>query len=103
MTIAFQIRTTKSAKSEEEVPIYIRLVDGREWLFRNRTQILVRPDFWDPKNEGIKKRVVCSDEDRQKVDDEIEKLREDKEGLAGEDPSGLLCRQGTWAQAPQEE
>ena len=75
MTIAFQIRTTKSAKSEEEVPVYIRLVDGREWLFRNRTQILVRPDFWDPKNEGIKKRVVCSDEDRQKVDDEIEKLR----------------------------
>ena len=75
MTIAFQIRTTKSAKTEEEVPVYIRLVDGREWLFRNRTQILVRPDFWDPKNEGIKKRVVCSDEDRQKVDDEIEKLR----------------------------
>ena len=30
MTIAFQIRTTKSAKTEEEVPVYIRLVDGRE-------------------------------------------------------------------------
>lgn len=75
MTIAFQLRTTKSARTEDEVPVYIRLVDGREWFFRNRTKIMVRPDMWDPKNEEIKKRVVCAEEEREKVDGEIEKLR----------------------------
>ena len=75
MTIAFQIRTTKSAKNENEVPVYIRLVDGRDTFFRNRTNLLVRADWWDPKNEEIKKRVVCSDEVRQNVKDEIDKLR----------------------------
>ena len=44
MTIDFQIRTTKSAKSEEEEQKKIRLDDGREWLFKKRNQILVRPD-----------------------------------------------------------
>lgn len=75
MTIAFQLRTTKSVKTEDEVPVYIRVVDGREWFFRNRTQVMVRPDWWDPKNEEVKKRIVCPDEDRKKVDDEIERLR----------------------------
>ena len=75
MTIAFQIRTTKSAKTENEVPVYIRLVDGRDTFFRNRTNLLVRADWWDSKNEEIKKRVVCSEEVRQNVKDEIDKLR----------------------------
>lgn len=74
MTIAFQLRTTKSAKTEE-VPIYIRVVDGREWFFRNRTRVMVRPDWWDSKNEEIKKRIVCPEEERRKVDCEIENLR----------------------------
>lgn len=75
MTIAFQIRTLRSIKSEDYVPIYIRVVDGRSVYFRCRTNLEVRSDMWDEKNEKVKARVVCPDEERKKIDGEIDKLR----------------------------
>lgn len=75
MTIVFEIRTTKKPKEGEKVALYLRLTDGRFYLSHLKTQILVNPSLWDSNTETIKKRAICSDEERETVDGEVERMR----------------------------
>ena len=43
MTIVFETRTTKKVREGEQVPLYIRLADGRFYLSHLKTRIKVNP------------------------------------------------------------
>ena len=75
MTIVFETRTTKKTREGEQVPLYLRLADGRFFLSHLKTRIMVNPVIWDSSIGAIKKRAICSDEERETVDSEVEKLR----------------------------
>ena len=75
MTIVFETRTTKKTREGEKVPLYLRLADGRFYLSHLKTRIMVNPAIWDSSLGAIKKRAVCSEEERETVDGEVEKLR----------------------------
>jgi site-specific recombinase XerD len=76
MKLIFLIR--KKAKSTDfgiQVPVYVRIREGRKidkWI---PTRVMVNPNLWDSKEECIKKRVVCDEKMRQHVDGEVKKLR----------------------------
>ena len=76
MKLIFLIR--KKAKSTDfgiQVPVYVRIREGRKidkWI---PTRVMVNPNLWDSKEECIKKRVVCDEKMRQHVDSEVKKLR----------------------------
>ena len=76
MKLIFLIRKkAKSTDFETQVPVYIRMREGRKidkWI---TTRIMVNPNLWDSKEECIKKRVVCDEKMRQHVDAEVKKLR----------------------------
>ena len=76
MKLIFLIRKkAKSTDFETQVPVYIRMREGRKidkWI---PTRIMVNPNLWDSKEECIKKRVVCDEKMRQHVDAEVKKLR----------------------------
>ena len=71
MKLIFLIR--KKAKSTDfgiQVPVYVRIREGRKidkWI---PTRVMVNPNLWDSKEECIKKRVVCDEKMRQHVDGE---------------------------------
>ena len=75
MTIVFETRTTKKTRVGEQVPLYLRLADGRFYLSHLKTRIMVNTAIWDSSLGAIKKRAVCSEEERETVDGEVEKLR----------------------------
>ena len=75
MTIVFETRTTKKMREGEQVPLYLRLADGRFYLSHLKTKIMVNPAIWDSSLGAIKKRAVCPEEEREAVDSEVEKLR----------------------------
>ncbi len=75
MTIVFETRTTKKMREGEQVPLYLRLADGRFYLSHLKTKILVNPAIWDSGLGAIKKRAVCPEEEREAVESEVEKLR----------------------------
>lgn len=75
MTIVFETRTTKKMREGEQVPLYLRLADGRFYLSHLKTKIVVNPAIWDSSLGAIKKRAVCPEEEREAVDSEVEKLR----------------------------
>ena len=75
MTIVFETRTTKKMREGEQVPLYLRLADGRFYLSHLKTKIMVNPAIWDSGLGAIKKRAVCPEEEREAVDSEVEKLR----------------------------
>lgn len=75
MTIVFETRTTKKMREGEQVPLYLRLADGRFYLSHLKTKIMVNPAIWDSSLGTIKKRAVCPEEEREAVDSEVEKLR----------------------------
>ena len=76
MKLIFLIRKkAKSTDLETQVPVYVRMREGRKidkWI---PTRIMVNPNLWDSKEECIKKRVVCDEKMRQHVDAEVKKLR----------------------------
>ncbi len=57
------------------VPLYVRVVDGRAFHQAVRTRTLVNPSMWDEKGECIKSRVLCSPEERMRIDDDVNSLR----------------------------
>lgn len=75
MTIVFETRTTKKMREGEQVPLYLRLADGRFYLSHLKTKIMVNPAIWDSSLGAIKKRAVCPEEEREAVESEVEKLR----------------------------
>ena len=62
MKLIFLIR--KKAKSTDfgiQVPVYVRIREGRKidkWI---PTRVMVNPNLWDSKEKKKKKRVVCKE------------------------------------------
>lgn len=76
MKLIFLIRKkTKNTDFETQVPVYVRIREGRKFDRWIPTRIMVNPNLWDSKEECIKKRVVCDEKMRQHVDSEVKKLR----------------------------
>ena len=75
MKIKFEIRTTKKVKEGEMVPLYVRMVDGRAFHQAVKTRTLVNPNMWDEKGECIKNRVLCTPEERERIDKDVNDLR----------------------------
>jgi len=76
MKLIFLIRKkTKSTDFETQVPVYVRIREGRKFDRWIPTRIMVNPNLWDSKEECIKKRVVCDEKMRQHVDGEVKNLR----------------------------
>ena len=75
MKIKFEIRTTKKVKEGEMVPLYVRMVDGRAFHQAVKTRTLVNPNVWDEKGECIKSRVLCTPEERERIDKDVNDLR----------------------------
>ncbi len=75
MKIKFEIRTTKKVKEGEMVPLYVRMVDGRAFHQAVKTRTLVNPNMWDEKGECIKSRVLCTPEERERIDKDVNDLR----------------------------
>ena len=75
MKIKFEIRTTKKVKEGEMVPLYVRMVDGRAFHQAVKTRTLVNPNLWDEKGECIKSRVLCTPEERERIDKDVNDLR----------------------------
>ena len=75
MKIKFEIRTTKKVKEGEMVPLYVRMVDGRAFHQAVKTRTLVNPNMWDEKSECIKSRVLCTPEERERIDKDVNDLR----------------------------
>lgn len=80
MNINFVLKNSTSKKSKDnpdgKVRIYVRVKDGRQFDQTVRTAVLVNPKWWDEKNERIKTRVVCRDEDRKELDDSLASIRQ---------------------------
>lgn len=75
MTIKFKIRVSRRIKEGELVPVYIRLLDGVACDQTVKTRILVRPEYWDSRAQGIKPRCLCLDSEKRKLSDDILSLR----------------------------
>ena len=57
------------------VPLYVRMVDGRAFHQAVKTRTLVNPNMWDEKSECIKSRVLCTPEERERIDKDVNDLR----------------------------
>ena len=57
------------------VPLYVRMVDGRAFHQAVKTRTLVNPNLWDEKGECIKSRVLCTPEERERIDKDVNDLR----------------------------
>lgn len=75
MTIRFELRTTKTAKGAEMVPLHISVSDGRAFRQRQVTNIMVNPEHWDVKAGDLKKRVLIEEDVRQKLIDDLAALK----------------------------
>lgn len=97
MTLKFKIRVSRRIKEGELVPVYLRLLDGVACDQTVKTRILVRPDYWDSRSQGIKPRSLCPDSEKRKLSDDILNLRSfisqmyyDKKSTEGKIPADLL-------------
>jgi len=79
MNINFVLRNLSATKTKDnpegKVRIYVRAQDGRQFDQTARTAVLVNPKWWDAKNQTIKTRVVCRDDERQELDDSLAAIR----------------------------
>lgn len=74
MTIKFLI-VGNNLPANAEVPIYVRLVNSKYYDKKVKTNLILKQDLWDAKRECIKPRVLCDDELRIYVNQEILNIR----------------------------
>ena len=69
MKLLFLIRKkAKATDLETQVPIYVRMREGRKFDKWIPTRIMVNPNYWDSREECVKKRVICDEAMRQRID-----------------------------------
>lgn len=101
MKLLFLIRKkAKASDLETQVPIYVRMREGRKFDKWIPTRIMVNPNYWDSREECVKKRVVCDEAMRQHVDGEVKKLRrfiedgyeKERNSVDAEWPNNIVAR-----------
>ena len=75
MTIKFFLRD-RNLSNGVEVPVYVRVINGKSFDKKVKTRLFVRPDFWDSKKESIKSRITFDERKRKDFNNGILKLRE---------------------------
>jgi integrase len=75
MTIKFFLRD-RNLSNGVEVPVYVRVINGKSFDRKVKTRLSIRPDFWDSKKESIKSRITFDERKRNDFNSEISKLRE---------------------------
>ena len=67
-------KTAKRYDTESTATVYVRLRDGRKIDMVAPTRINVNPNLWDSKG-GIKSKIVCDDQYRLTINEELRKLQ----------------------------
>lgn len=74
-TTFIQKKSAKRYDIESTGTIYLRFRDGRRLDSVAPTQLSINPNLWDDKNECVKTKVVCEEELRTYINEEIRKLK----------------------------
>ena len=75
MTIKFLI-VANSMPSDALMPIYVRLINSKFYDKKVKTNLVIKQDLWDAKREIIRPRVLCDENLRIEVNNEITKIRD---------------------------
>ncbi|MDO5570177.1 MAG: site-specific integrase [Bacteroidales bacterium] len=68
-------KSVKRYDTDSQATIYVRLRDGRTVDMVAPTSLTINPNFWDDKAEQIKSKVLCDDNLRTSINDEVRKLK----------------------------
>ena len=68
-------KSVKRYDTDSQATIYVRLRDGRTVDMVAPTSLTINPNLWDDKAEQIKSKVVCDDNLRTSINDEVRKLK----------------------------
>ena len=68
-------KSVKRYDTDSQATIYVRLRDGRTVDMVAPTNLTINPNLWDDKAEQIKSKVVCDDNLRTSINDEVRKLK----------------------------
>lgn len=58
------------------MPIYVRLINSKYYDKKVKTNLVIKQDLWDAKREIIRPRVLCNENLRSEVNNEITKIRD---------------------------
>ena len=98
MVIKFYTRETskekKGASSPKQVPMYVLVRDGR--LFREAlsTDLKLVPAMWDEDKQTVKARYVCNEEEKTRVQNEVNTLRTYLQNAYNNDKARGLIQKG---------
>ena len=68
-------KSVKRYDTDSQATIYVRLRDGRTVDMVAPTSLTINPNLWDDKAEQIKSKVICDDNLRTSINDEVRKLK----------------------------
>lgn len=74
MTIKFLIIESNSNQTSNYA-VYVRVINGRSFDKKAKTNLFVKQEWWDQKREMIKSRILCDPTFRDQVNSEIDELR----------------------------
>ena len=74
MKLSFLTRTSAKKLKQQTVPIYVRLRDDAVDIWQ-RTPLTVVPEYWDPKTEDLKARIVIPNKEREEFSDQLHDLK----------------------------
>jgi len=76
MKVTFIIKkVAKRNDVDSKATIYVRLRDGRRLDSVAPSNLAVNPNLWDEQKEGIKSKVICSDEIRAFINEEVRNIK----------------------------
>ena len=71
MTIKFLIIESNSNQTSNYA-VYVRVINGRSFDKKAKTNLFVKQEWWDQKREMIKSRILCDPTFRNQVNSEID-------------------------------
>ncbi|MFI3289921.1 MAG: site-specific integrase [Rikenellaceae bacterium] len=74
-TTAIIKKSAKRYDTESQATIYIRVRDGRKFDSVAPTKLSINPNLWDDKSEQVKSKVICDEELRISINNELRNLK----------------------------
>lgn len=65
-----------ASKKKAIVPVFVRLINSKYYDKKVKTNLVIKQDLWDAKREIIRHRVLCDENLRSEVNNEITKIRD---------------------------
>ena len=82
--------------------MYVRVRDGRSFREALRTDLKLDPAMWDEDKQKVKARYVCDEEEKSKVQNEVNAMREHLQKSYDEDKANEKIKKG-WLEKALEE